>query len=896
MSPDVTDQHADQIAMIRQLVMDTALRQQKTPEAAAEFLQKMMSPEMSIHLAEVLEGIKADQAANVTLDSPSGVVDKTLIDNLQLEPWYTGPETGDRHWPRLREKLEAGPMAEVLPDLDVASTKVVAQLADPQTWGLKKLGLVLGYVQSGKTANYTAVMAKAADRGVGLMIVLSGIHNNLREQTQVRITKDLGIANSKEWVSLTTAEDDFVNRAVTSAASQLHKDRPAVIVIKKNSSRLKQLKEWLEAAPQDLLHRTPVLILDDEADQATPNSASGRSERSAINGLLRDIWKLIHTGTYIGYTATPFANIFMDPQDEDELYPANFIIDLPRPDAYFGAERLFGREPLNDDDDADSGLESAVIRDIPDVDAAVLRPPSDKDLRESFDVVLPESLTDAIEWFVVASAIRMARGENEHTSMLIHTTHYASPHFAIQARVKEHCKSLSKQWHAGDESALRRSYDKESASAAEVASKPMPSWGDIATQLPKVLSELRVIVDNGSSDDRLDYDRRTNTGEPIVETVIAIGGGTLSRGLTLEGLIVSYFTRTSNTYDTLLQMGRWFGYRNGYEDLPRIWMQASLADDYRFLALVEAEIRADIADMEVQKLTPREVGVRVRAHPGRLAIVARNKMGAARIVRITYSGERLQTFMFERSSAVAEANINSVRSFLSDAMSQSKLIASKSPLRWRLTDVSAITVLDLLDTYRFHPDQVTMRGDFMAGWIRENALDSLWNVVVVSTDRQARAESGELVDLGQLDLGFGDIPAVNRAPLKKSAPGTANIKALLNHADWFADLDSEAVQSHSEGTTKTPRQVRRALADGRGLVIIYVVSKDSIPQTEAAGKSRTEMGADQHFVGLGVIFPETGQTMDHGSAAYFGVTPDWEVEVTDDEDLPADVIDRGGEA
>lgn len=137
---------------------------------------------------------------------------------------------------------------------------------------------------------------------------------------------------------------------------------------------------------------------------------------------------------------------------------------------------------------------------------------------------------------------------------------------------------------------------------------------------------------------------------------------------------------------------------------------------------------------------------------------------------------------------------------------------------------------------------------------------------------------------------------MNRAPLKKSAPGTANIKALLNHADWFADLDSEAVQSHSEGTTKTPRQVRRALADGRGLVIIYVVSKDSIPQTEAAGKSRTEMGADQHFVGLGVIFPETGQTMDHGSAAYFGVTPDWEVEVTDDEDLPADVIDRGGEA
>ena len=191
----------------------------------------------------------------------------------------------------LRSKLEASRIAPVIPDINRASTKVVAQLANPQAWGLKKQGLVLGYVQSGKTANYTAVMAKAADRGFGLLIVLSGIHNNLREQTQVRIAKDLGTENSKNWVSLTTADEDFVNRSVTSAASQLHPDRPVVIVIKKNSSRLQQLKDWLEAAPQDLLKRTPVLIFDDEADQATPNSATGMRERTAINQLLTQIWK-----------------------------------------------------------------------------------------------------------------------------------------------------------------------------------------------------------------------------------------------------------------------------------------------------------------------------------------------------------------------------------------------------------------------------------------------------------------------------------------------------------------------------------------------------------------------------------------------------------------------------
>lgn len=876
--------------------MDRAVRQGETPQVAADYLSKVISPDWLQHMATVLDAIKADQAENAILDSPTGVVDKTLVDNLQMGPWYSGPETGDLHWPRLRAKLEAGRMADVVPDIDRASTKVVAQLANPQTWGLKKLGLVLGYVQSGKTANYTAVMAKAADRGFGLVIVLSGIHNNLREQTQVRVSKDLEIANSKDWVSLTTSEDDFVNRTVTSAASQIHKDRPVVIVIKKNPSRLQQLKEWLEAAPTDLIHRTPVLILDDEADQATPNGATGRQTRTAINALLRDIWKLVLTGTYVGYTATPFANIFMDPQDEDELYPSNFIIDLPRPEAYFGAERLFGREPLDDSEDFDPGLEAAVIRDIPDTDAASLRPPSNKDLRASFDAPLPVSLTAAVDWFLVAAAIRRARGEDDHISMLIHTTHYADPHFAMQRRVRTYCVDLTERWHAGDVNSLKVSYEAEAGAASEVASQAMPPWDEVAGHVPDVLAELRVIVDNGSSDDRLDYDRRSDSGEPMMETVIAIGGGTLSRGLTLEGLVVSYFTRTSNTYDTLLQMGRWFGYRTGYEDLPRIWMQPSLADDYRFLALVEAELRSDIVDMELQELTPREVGVRVRAHPGRLAIVARNKMGAAKVVRVTYSGERLQTFMFERSAAAANSNIAAVKSFLAIATAEREMAVDPTLTRWRLGDVAAPAVADLLTSYRFHPDQATMRGDFMAGWIRENAADSLWNVVVVSSARQAQTASGEVVDLGHLDLGFGDVPAVNRAPLLKSTTGTANIKALLNHADWFADLDPREVRRLSNEKVSNPRQVRRALADGRGALILYVVSKDSLPQTVASRKSRSAMSADQHFVGLGVIFPETAAAVGSGSAVYYGVEPDWEVEVTDDEDLPTDIIQDESEA
>ncbi|MDA4133823.1 MAG: Z1 domain-containing protein, partial [Thaumarchaeota archaeon] len=338
--------------------------------------------------------------------------------------------------------------------------------------------------------------------------------------------------------------------------------------------------------------RVPVLLLDDEADQATPNSATARDQFTKINQLVRQIWAEIPTGTYLGYTATPFANIFMDPNDEEELYPADFIMDLPRPRAYFGAERVFGREPLDDADEPDPGLD--MVRDVPDEDAEALKPPTKKEERATFVPELPGSLIDAVTWFLLATAIRRARGQRTaHSSMLLHTTHYVQPHFVMQDRLDDLTNEFRVDWEAGDRTSFLTSYEAEGTRAAEVATMPLPMWSDIEQELGRVLSDVRVVVDNGESEDRLDYDRFED-GDPVAETVIAVGGGTLSRGLTLEGLVVSYFTRTSNTYDTLLQMGRWFGYRPGYEDLPRIWMQPSLAEEFKFLSLIEEEIRQDM--------------------------------------------------------------------------------------------------------------------------------------------------------------------------------------------------------------------------------------------------------------------------------------------------------------
>lgn len=868
---------------VRQTLIDRMRRHGESLEQATQSTARGMGIDPS-GLAPAIESIRRDGRRNMILDSPPGVFDPGIADEVRLAGWYTGPEAGDELWPRLKVKLESGGMADVVEEIDQASTKVVAHLADPHIRGLSKRGLVVGYVQSGKTANYTAVMAKAADAGYRLFIVLSGLHNNLRQQTQVRLTNDLV---DDGWVPLTSDDADFGN--VVGGAAILAGGVKSIAVVKKNQARLRSLRDWLRDIPEETRRRAPVLLLDDESDQATPNSATGREQYTRINALVRQIWGELPTGTYVGYTATPFANIFMDPSDEEELYPADFVIDLPRPENYFGAERVFGREPLDEADTPDPGLD--MVRDVSDDDAVGIKPPSGKEARGSFDPPLPESLIDAVVWFLVATAIRRARGQRTaHSSMLVHTTHYIQPHFAMQGRLRALVEGLRADLRQGDVSSFIDTYDHEATRAGEVATVPLPTWAQVERELPQVLDDVRVLVDNGSSEDRLDY-RRTQDGEPIPETVIAVGGGTLSRGLTLEGLVVSYFTRTSNTYDTLLQMGRWFGYRPGYEDLPRIWMQKYLADEFKFLALVEEEIRQDMHHMERMRVTPRELGLRVRAHPGRLAIVARNKMQHADLVRVSFEGQRLQTFLFhETDTHVIDANHRAVRGLISAGQSTTPAVLQPSAPRWSFADLPANLIIDFLTAYRFHPDQAGMRPDHMTGWIRRAAPDSLWNLVVIGSDKVRKHPDGSVIELGEIDLGLSQpIPCVNRAPLVDPSVGTANIKALLSHNDWFADLGPSAARGLGDAA-QDPRQVRRAQCEGRGLVIIYPVSKNSVPMGPARRtNSRRNMAAADHLVGVGVIFPELDR---HGLAeegSYFSVRPDWEVDVQEDaDDLPED--------
>lgn len=817
------------------------------------------------------------------LDSPSGSYDPG--DEALSAPWYVPSHSRDKYWPALESRLRAGSLRDAVDVIDSSSTKVVAHLAPPFADRMKKRGLVLGHVQSGKTANYTAVMTKAADAGYKLFIVLSGLHNNLRRQTQVRVTRDVGGL----WHPWTNEDEDFGGNV--SGRAILEHDIPSLIVIKKNKNRLEALRDWLRNIPEDVRERVPVLLLDDEADQATPNTNRRlQEEKRGINKLVGEIWGEVKKGTYVGYTATPFANVFMNPDDEEELYPADFLITLPRPANYFGAERIMGREPLHEDDDPDPGLE--MVRII--TDAGDLRPPSNADERMIFDPPLPSSLKDAVRWFVVATAIRAARGQgDEHSSMLVHTTHYVDPHFALQRRIDELLGDFQEEVFHSQWAAFERTFANEAFQVENEATVPMPSWEYVRAEIPDVLDEIRTVVDNGRSEDRLDY------GTDKAEKVIAVGGGTLSRGLTLEGLIVSYFTRTSSTYDTLLQMGRWFGFRPGYEDLPRLWLQEGLDEDYRFLALVEEEMRNEISALARERRTPREVGLRIRAHPGRLSIVAPNKMGAASQVQISYSGKRMQTFIFDEANTKIEAsglgtldhNLEATRKFLGRCEEQSGINPLAGTRHKIARDVSSELVEEFFRDYRFHPDQQSLHPEHVLGWMKQKAHNRLWNVVVFEKSSSRKGSEGSPGDLPGVDLGLGElVNPVNRAPLVTPAAssGVANIKALMSRDDWFLDIGIDrAAKLEQEGDHVNPRQVRKELAEDRGLLVIYSVSKDSVPMGASKRvKSRRPMQAPQDLIGLGIIFPDTDKEGFAPSGDYYSVSPKYEVYSNqDDEEL-----------
>lgn len=568
-------------------------------------------------------GVTDKEAEDLALwfESVHGVTmtDGAALRGVRFEPWLEDARAGmdPYYWERYRQLLASRDFSgHVLATLDSVTDRILGLLENPAKEGKwDRRGMVMGHVQSGKTANYIGLACKAADAGYKVIVIIAGIHNNLRNQTQRRIDEGLvgvdstGAARGalpaqrvvgvgrfdsrRKPSSFTTTQRDFSKTIADSVGIPLQNlKEPVVFVIKKNTSTLRNLIEWLRAhnaqrGTESI--REPMLLVDDEADNASINIGHRQGEVSRINGQIRELLALFDRRCYVGYTATPFANIFIDPDTEDEmleddLFPRDFIVSLDPPDNYFGATRVFV-------DDAGD----------------VLRPVDDNgDLLPVPHPIhhpvtgLPGSLEEAVRVFVLARAIRLARGHaGSHNSMLVNVSRFVG----IQGQVRNELHAIvqrirgSVRVHgARPTGEARRDPEIEALSRAfehHYGHLPDASWPAVQAHLHESVSAVNVVEVNSRSVGSLDYSGHDSIGL----NVIAVGGLSLSRGLTLEGLVVSYFLRNSMMYDTLLQMGRWFGYRPGYEDLCRVWMPEEAQGWYAHIAESIEELRDELARM-----------------------------------------------------------------------------------------------------------------------------------------------------------------------------------------------------------------------------------------------------------------------------------------------------------
>ena len=809
-----------------------------TPEKAVQQLRQLRVPD------DIIETIRARHEAEVIkireMREPNVVYAGGRL------TWYTGPRYDDRYWPALKAKLQSGTRPwpnEAVDDLDKESTKVVGLLDHPVTEQFRSMGLVLGYVQSGKTANFTAVMAKAADRGYRLFIVLSGIHNGLRRQTQARLARELVQLNPGQWHEVTTVDSDFQPTG-NAAAFFAAKNQQVLLVVKKNARVLEKLNRWLASA-KDFLGDCPTLVIDDEADQATVGG-------KVINPLLGKLLKSFAKVDYIGYTATPFANLLIDPAEEDDFYPRDFIVSLNAPDGYQGPELLFGRDPLDGEDPNDIPGGEDMIREIPDDEVELVRPINKAAVADFFPQMTP-SLRHALLYFWMATAARRVRGTGiPHSTMLIHTTLQTAIHEDFRVPLDDLRQEMILGLQSDDhdlyiEIESEWNDEMKRVQAADFGEMTVP-FASVLDRLLEVIEDSRVVVDNYRSTDRLDYE-----SGPVV--AIAVGGNTLSRGLTLEGLVTSYFVRASSAYDTLLQMGRWFGHRAGYADLPRIWMTYELESWFRHLAVVEAEIRKDIDRYLVEDKNPLTFAVRIRTHP-KMQVTAPARMKQAVTAHYAYGGDLVESRYFHTGGPDAFAwlkrNAEATVQLIQSAQQHGRPSPVETPDRLLFRDVSYLDIIRFIDNYQFDERSEEARADLLKKYIEkrvdQNAL-SVWDVAVIGNSRK---DATTWKFPGDTIVGL-----IRRARINSAEDPVADIKTLSGPRDAAVNLDVP------KGTDVTRRSevdtLRQNQRPDHGLLLIYPID----PISESPHTKRPPLNAPYEVVmGAAFVFPNPTTTQD----------------------------------
>ena len=703
----------------------------------------------------------------------------TLIEEKGHEKWFLAKKSqlDMRYWERYKKYLlkDKGFSAQVVNTMDDILDTLTDLLGDPsRNVAYNRRGLIIGDVQSGKTSNYTGLICKAVDSGYKVVVLLTGTIEKLRQQTQQRIDegfvgsdsnammkqKEAGLIigvgqydSSVRPMVLTSTADDFKAQNAKSLGFDLRNiNGPVIFVVKKNSSVLKRLNKWLSTYNQNGTSQIDhsLLVIDDEADNASVNTKADPEETpTAINGQIRQLLSMFTKSSYVGFTATPFANIFIDPENEnamfaEDLFPKDYIYSLNAPSNYTGARNIFG-------ENADAGYMLVEINDNdedPSSIAAILPLRHKQSIRVNG---LPEDLKTAVAAFMLANTIEDLKGiSGNHRSMLINISRFTSVQEQIASLVNDYLKNIQSACRLystlDEEKALKDPYiAKLKKTYEEIYSDIDFEWITIQKQLHSSCAGIMVQIFNRNAGQNFSYEDYKDGLR-----VIAVGGMSLSRGLTLEGLVTSYFYRNSKMYDTLMQMGRWFGYRKGYADICRIFMSAESIEWYRYISEATDELRSEVKRYEDTGLTPRDFGLRVRSDITSLLVTARNKMRSAesRECVISLSGEVIETPVIYSDREKNNKNMNYVKEFVSkletNGIVHKTIEMQGSKKRFEYKDVDASDVLDFLRNIDISPKNIQFNVPAVSSFIKDYRGNELykWDVAFAS------GESMNPVDLG----------------------------------------------------------------------------------------------------------------------------------------------------
>lgn len=786
----------------------------------------------------------------------------TIINGDNCVKDYYVPQGDNTAWQIFKNQLENKEIngkkiysMEEVEGLEQNTLTILKNLSEDTSEGSAVKGLVMGYVQSGKTTSIEALITMAADWGYNVFIMLSGIIENLRIQNLNRLKKDIeyGDNGNIHWNFV-----DGRNLTLTPIQDLIESRKKIVIVNLKNSKRLSNLENWLLHASDATLKKAKILIIDDEADQAGLNTCDiNNNERSVINGqitkLLDNYLNKFGAMNYIGYTATPYGNFL---NEEGSIYPKDFIFMLPKSKKYIGAQEIFGYEELLDKKVDGLNIKREITKD----ELKVIN-----SIENGEHSSLPKSLKDAVCWFICCLATYRKKNIVAPLTMLIHTNRKTKTQKQISDaisdwinnNVKENLLYRCRKVYEKEVNKLTRQNFYDVMDNYGTLIEDYLSFEEIEEDIQEILSihvdyaknieqevkysrGLHSVIDNCVISSVLDETENPRLAYPEKDKVdfatgfIVTGGDTLSRGLTLEGLVVTYFCRKVLTCDTLMQMGRWFGYRVGYELMPRIWLDDKNLQQFIDLTKVEIELRRDLEKYEFG-VSPKECGPIINIEfNSRMNITSKSKSQSATTAEFDFSGISNQTVLFDNNINTHDYNLLCTNNFINKLNFEESKTVKGNLVSY---NVNYDEIIDYLKKYIFCGESSFAKNkDNFCNWVLKNEKCEKWNVILGGTTSGVK---------GNWPVGKVLRTKINRYDNEKYF----SIGALRNPGDVISDMkENEIVGCNTEKERLEARSKYNIPQ-----LIIYNIDASGYPKSYTSNRSPINMQCD--IIGLYINIP-----------------------------------------